>query len=248
VRREVVLLPGIAFICIVLSTELLIFAPLLLGIPHIAYGLGTLFGVDALGRGRKTLGTIAVLLFMGGFFFPAEVILRSGFLLPFIGFFFGPSLVSLLICAGSLGLLSISFFYPADVSVLVLYGHNLVALLVWFFLRNPEKDLFSDFLSVLLISVGFVLLFSRHPETSALVFLQLTHYLFWIFLLPVNKIPGQSMSWIAGVCLLIYGLFFYSEAQNLKDSYLRIAQFHVYLELGSLTFLVSHRRNVVTAA
>jgi len=225
------------------SASAIIYAPLLLGLPHIAADFIYFFFNRQFPKRMATILILsAISLVLMSFLLDTKTFLVAGLLAPILS-------VSLVKTENSknkyaiiLGLLLILFIfllYPHNFQKSLILGHNLFALVAWFVIR--ENDLNKIKITAFITTIGSLLILSYSDERWLTLncFLQLIHYLIWIKFIPRSKV----FLFYTAIYLVLVGIFlFFSISSishaNWKDYYLNIFQFHVFLEITILTHVI----------
>jgi hypothetical protein len=225
------------------SASAIIYAPLLLGLPHIAADFIYFFFNK---KFPKRLATIlllsAVSLIFMSFLLNTKAFLVVGLMTPILSLVLIKTENSKNKYAVILGLILIFLIfllYPHSFQKSLILGHNLVALIAWFVIR--ENDLNKIRITAFITTIGslLILFYSDESWLTLNCFLQLIHYLIWIKFIPRSKV----FLFYTATYLVLVGIFlFFSTSSishaNWKDYYLNIFQFHVFLEITVLAHVI----------
>ncbi len=140
-------------------------------------------------------------------------------------------------------LCTLAILNPMPFSFSLIFIHNVITIFIMAAMFPHHKKILATVITATVIG-SFITSFSP-DSTKLLVFLQLVHYLVWIFWIPamVRIDTGQKASalWIIipfsiGLCMAC-GLQIAGDHVLWRNRYLWFAQFHIFLELAVLSYL-----------
>lgn len=235
-------------LAILLPSQLSIYAPLVLGIPHVVSGIQNFYFRDDLPEALRYL----LIFFIGTFI----ILTIFGFtsMLSYVGLLGiiivmmlmqdqkrRTAIVSLIVAA----LLIVNVSWPKELNLALVVGHNVVALIIWgLYFADSKEDVLRVFT---LCGIGLAtILLLEDAWIRAFIFLQLIHYLVWLKWVPEINKTARKWNYFSIMGGIVFGVigYFSSDPLNLKNSYLALFQFHVYLELMILTHSFVHQKSL----
>jgi hypothetical protein len=242
------------------ADPLTVIAPLILGVPHIVSDIHYLFLSESVSKPmQKRLITFGVFLLCSSLFLDSSTFMMVGIsgsmlslnLTIYSGII---SIRNLQIIACVLILLVLITIFPNEMQRIFVLGHNCVAIVIWFKFISGKESRKKTFLLTLLLSLITIWSVTSRYFLSFAIFLQLMHYYIWLYLIPLSNRSEKKVkrSWhlLAGVILSIFiilSLTTHIPAVEYKDMYLRLFQFHVFLEIMVLTYFYAREPQRVVA-
>lgn len=255
-RRAAALALGCVFASFVIALAFpyapLVFAPLVLGVPHLASEVRWLIARRALpiwalalsGVHAAALVALALWAFAGG---PVAMLARAELLVAgsWVIVLSPPRIALVALALAGVAVFSETFALALrDIAIAV---HGFVSIAIWVFAFRRKKRFAVP--AAFATLVGFVGIGLLRDRAVAQAFLLSVHYAVWIVLIPHDGSRAAARSWRrdlgrAGIVLAVSAavavavLAFALGPERARDAYLATARFHIWFELAMAGWLL----------